>query len=278
MANTLFGYVEVAGSNSVTYDQSSIARIERIFVGPAATWQPFVRYMANRPHPVAQWAYPIAISITPLLGESARSLVPRDPGRNVIGYEFARIQITYGINGQAVAVWPVGIPVPPKRPGTWLELRLESGGEFMFIEGAAKWADNPNNYPDEPVPGPASTATRYYVPTQKIAVVWHNVLLLRANELDKMVGKVNSDPFLGKPPETLLFESYSLSMENALDFNFPVRWAVTCNFVYRAIKVGNTVYGWNHELRHDGWKEVIVETGSGPQKRYEPVPFRWMFM
>ena len=66
----------------------------------------------------------MAISITPVLGDNARSSVPYDPGRNVIGYEYARIHITYGINGQAIAVWPDGIPVPPKRPGTWLELRL----------------------------------------------------------------------------------------------------------------------------------------------------------
>lgn len=278
MANPVFGYVEIAGSNSVTYDQSSIARIERVFIGPAATWYPFLRYMVKRPHPVARWAYPIAISITPALGENTRSIVPYDPGRNVIGYEYARIHITYGINGQAIAVWPEGIPLPPKRRDTWLELRLESGGEFMFLEGAARWADNPHNYPDQPVPGPTSNAARYYIPTQKIAIVWHNVLLLRTNELDKLVGKVNSDRFLGKPPETVLFESYSLSMENTLDLDFPVRWAVTCNFIYRAVVVGNRIYGWNYELRHDGWKEVQINTGSGLRKRYEPAAFSRMFM
>ncbi|MBC7350856.1 MAG: hypothetical protein H5U08_00710 [Thermogutta sp.] len=278
MANTLFGYVEVSGSNTVSYDATSIARIDRVFVGPAATWHLFVRYIANRPHPVARWAYPIALQISPLLGEATKSITPRDPGRSVIGYDAARIQVTYGVNGQAIAIWPQGIDLPPRRPGTWLELKLESGGEFMFVEGAAKWADNPNGYPDEPVPGPTSAAARYYVPQQKITVVWHNVLILRAKELDKMVGKVNSHPFLGKPPETLLFESYNLAMENTLDLDFPVRWAVTCNFIYRGIVVGGHVYGWNHELRHDGWKEVIVETGSGPGKRYEPTSFKWMFM
>ncbi|MGB9619745.1 MAG: hypothetical protein ACPL7K_04990, partial [Armatimonadota bacterium] len=143
---------------------------------------------------------------------------------------------------------------------------------------AAKWADNPNGYPDEPIPGAQSPAMRLYVPQQRITIVWHNVILVRAKELDKMVGRVNADEFLGRSPETILFESYSMQPEMTFDLNFPVRWAVTCNFIYRAIIVGGEIYGWNHELRHDGWKRVIVETGRGPSDRYEKTSFRGIFM
>lgn len=277
MANTLFGFVEISGSNAATFDNSSIARIERTFIGPAVNVWPFLRYMQKKPHPAARWAYPVSINVDPALGEGTKSIPPRDPGAAVIGYDYARIRITYGINPQEIALWPEGMTVPRRRKGTWLELKLDAGGEFLKIDNA-QWSDNLDEDPFKPVPEGESPALRLYVPQQQIGIIWHNLEWVPQQRFDAAVGKVNRSSFLGKPAGTVLFENYSVDMETTLDFDYPVRWAVTCNFLYRCVTDKGKTYGWNHELRKDGWQQVYVKTTSGWSLRYEETDFTNLFV
>ncbi|WP_347245385.1 hypothetical protein [Thermogutta sp.] len=274
MANTLFGFVEISGSNNTTLDASNVVQIDRKFVGPAARVIPFVRYMSKKSHPVARWAYPVSIRIEPYLGDATRSVIPRDPSRAVIGYDVAIVTITYGVNTQAIALWPEGWSVPHHRRGTWLELRLDSSGEFMQIESAA-WEDNKAKDPAYPIPEHGSPALQLYIPQQRITVVWHGVPWV-PKYLDFYVSKVNAKEFLGKPAETLLFENYSIQMETVLDLNYPVRWAVSCNFLYRCVQ-DHGPHGWNEELRRDGWRRVFVRTVYGLRPRYDSADFNRLF-
>lgn len=277
MANTLFGFVEISGSNASTFDSSSIARIDRTFLGPAANLWSFLRHMIKKPHPGALWAKPIAITIEPALGDGTKSVPPRDPGQSVITYDYTRVRITYGINAQEIALWPEGFAVPPRRRDTWLELKLDAGGEFLKIDNA-QWGDNLDEDPFKPIPDGQSPALRLYVPQQQITIIWHNLTQVPQQRFDNAIGKVNAKTFLGKPPHTVLFENYTIDMETTLDFDYPVRWAVSCSFLYRCVRDKEQVYGWNHELRQDGWQPVYVKTLSGWALRYEEDDFSGLFM
>lgn len=277
MANTVFGYVETSGSNVATFDASSIVDIERTFIGPAATLWSFIRYMVRRPHPVARYAYPTSIRVSPAVGESTRSVPPRDPAAAVIAYDVAQVTIRYGMTASQVAYWPEGMDVPRRRKGTWLELKIDAGGEFLTIENAT-W-DGSQDDPFSPLPPGESPVRRLYVAQQQIAITWHGVTLVPQKRFEDLLGTVNSTAFLGKPAQTLLFESYAPQMEVALDPDFPVKWAITCNFLYRGVKSGDKTYGWNHELKpQSGWTEVYVKTDSGWALRYTPKDFTNIFL
>lgn len=270
-------YAELPGSESATFDTSAIVSIERRFVVPWAERNRFARRVAEYPHPTYRYARPTRITIQPFMGEGEVSIQPVNPFLQTIAYQHALITVQYQIDPVEVARWPTGIPVPQRREGTTLELRLSSGGEFLMLEGAV-WADNTDEDPSKPVPEEGSPALRLYVAQREIEIVWHRVDDLSVERFEALKGCVNDDTFLGCPAETLLFESYSVSPEVVLDPEEPVRWAVSCSFLHRELKTGTAVYGWNHEYRRDGIQRVQIRGADGAlQDRYLKASFTHMF-
>lgn len=273
-----FGYVEINGSNTMTLDTSGIVQATRVFVGPWPARFQFARLVGKKPHPDAGWAYPVKIDIKPLLGDAEQSVaLPSSIVSRAIQYRSAMITVDYGVREAELAWWPPGLTVPARRRGTFLELRADAGGEFLTIDNA-QWGDNLDEDPFKPVPDGESPAFRLYMPQTQFDIVWHRVERVPVRRLDALVGRVNEYEFLGKPPETVLLNNYSFSIETDLDLSMPVKWAVSFSFTYRGVKSKDKVYGWNHELRKEGgWIEVYVKTDTGWAKRYEAADFTDMF-
>lgn len=274
-----YGFIEINGSNAMTIDANGVAQSTRIFVGPWSKRFLFAGLMSKQRHPDAVWAYPTKIDIKPLLGDNEKAVrLPDTVARRAIEYPNALVTIEYGVRPDEFALWPNGIPVPDRRRGTVLELRTDAGGEFLKIDNA-QWGDNLSEDPYKQVPQGDSAALRLYVPQHQFDIVWHYVDDVPTADLDKLIGRVNSKEFLGKPKGTLLMNSYGMTIETTLDLVRPIRWAVSVSITYRGVKVGKQTYGWNYELRQDGWKEVYVRGEGGAwTKRYEEADFTYMFM
>lgn len=277
MPSVMWHLAELPGSGAATFDTTSIVSVERRFVVPWYERNAFAALIAAYPHPVYRYARPVRITITPLLGENEPNRQPVNPVFDEIEYQHALITVTYSVDPVAIAIWPSGIPVPPHRDGTTLELRLESGGEFLLLEGAV-WADNPSEDPTGPVPEEGSPALRLYINQRRIQITWHGVDIVDAGRFEGHKGRVNMHNFLGCHPETLLFESYSIAQEIVLHPERPVRWAVTCVFLHRELQGAMGVYGWNHEFRRDGIQRVLIRDDIGHLRdRYLVADFTYMF-
>lgn len=272
-----FGFVEIPPSNAATFDAASIARVDRAFIGPAARAEAFATYMIAKPHPLLRAVRPVAVTIEPAFGAGSISIPPRDPGARAIMYRDAKITITYGVDTERYAPWPRDIPRPKAAKGTWLTIKMEGGGEFLTADNV-QWADNTGSDPFYPTPSSNSAAARFYISNIKIELTWHGLVQARTDFFDKACGRVNRKTFLGKPPGTILLENYDLATEHALDFRRPIRHAIICHFLHRAIYDGKRTLGWNYDLRADGWKEVRFRSSSGWGLRYEEYDFHNLFL
>ncbi len=274
-----YGYVEISGSNRLTISKSNVAQATRVFIGPWANRFLFAGAISEAPHPESEWLVPQQVTIEPFLGDATNSLPPSDPVTQAIAYDHCRITVEYGVDAGAIAWWPPGMSVPHRREGTYLELRAESGGEFLKTDNAV-WEDNPDGDPEGGRPEGDSPAFRLFIPEIQFEIIWHYVDEVPVSRLDGLVGSVNQYSFLGKPPETMLFTHYSFQTETVLDLDNPVRWAVSCQFIYRGVKgLAEETYGWNHELGPTGWKRVQVIGQLGvPEDRYPKADFSGMFL
>lgn len=167
-----------------------------------------------------------------------------------------------------------GIPVT-------FTLNIRGGGEFMLFPARdARWEDNLAADPNKAIPDQDSQAGRIVVPKIEYRITAENVITPPLATLAAKVGHVNQGPWLGWPDEVVLFESYSMDYRWQIDNKQPIlTWTIELNFIARPIKVGNKVYGWNHEYRgKDGWKKIYMYDGTQWTPRYPSTTFSDIFV
>jgi hypothetical protein len=268
---------ELAGSNTTSFDLASGITVTRRFMCNWGERYALANSLIGTQHPELPWAWAKRVTIEPSVSEPVGGpFEVSNPAAQIVQYPTtpAIVTVEYGPG----LWWPPEIPLPGFRFGTALELSISSGGEFLKVDASTPaWEDNTSGDADKALPPPDSPASRYYVSLTDVQIRWHFVHNPPIGRFQDLKGCVNADTFLSAPPETLLFTSWDLAPEIAGSLAFPAAWMVTVHLQHRQINTASGTFGWNHELRRDGWKKVYMQTDAGPQLRYAAVSFASMF-
>ncbi len=265
--------MELVGSGESVHEVGSGNTARRVFLVPWSQRLLVAENLLGSPHPSVPYCWCRRVAIYPAHDEAKAW---EENGE--IQYGLARLEAEYATDF-SLAPWP--IPKPAVRPGTSLAIQsIRIGGEFMRVPGrAVAWEDNPQQDPSGPVPEDNSPAGRILVRTAEISLVWQYVDEPPIGTWNSLLGAVNGTWFLGCPPETLLFVGYELAPDTKASITSPSTWRLLAAFSYRGINVGSAVYGWNHELRADGWHRVVMDDGAGNKVlRYRLASFNAMFL
>jgi hypothetical protein len=285
---------ELAGSGRQSHTTASGNTDQRLFLIRSIDRNTFATEMAGTPHPVFPNTYCSSIRISPFDPEQTPEFVISDPHTEVVVYAQNN-----GLNTLAIcdyetdfsqARWPCDVPQPDFESGTALTMRMRMTGQFLRVSGRdLAWADNVVNDPGGPLVSDDSPAARILIPMSEFRLDW---LFVDEPPIDEweadLVGRVNLVTFLGSEPETILFEGFDLDPSRQFVVLDPFSFTISATFRKRRIvpAVGlsssgtpsGTVYGWNHEYRHDGWERVKMFDGAGnPVDRYEQADFTDMF-
>lgn len=103
--------------------------------------------------------------------------------------------------------------VPPIPPGTYVDIKTRASGEVQTIEGQSLKYKDPNSYGATWDGGGASVPPRLpvgigvgsIVSTTQMDVTWSNVAMPPWDFIDSLQGRVNHEPFLGYPKESVCF-------------------------------------------------------------------------
>lgn len=263
---------EISGSNSSQHTVGQGNSSSRVFTVPWADRLTFAESLLGAPHPEIPFCWCKSVSIEPFPSRDPAAY----PG-TAIAYELAKVTAEYGTDFTVAEQWPSAVPRPTVRANTTLQLAMRLGAEFLrFPARETRWEDNTTGDPTKPVPDEDSPAGRLLVRQGEINLTWNYVD--DPPLLTEYFGTVNSDTFLGAPPETLLFGGVELVESTKASITDPGCWTVKVTLQYRMIKVGLNTYGWNHEYRgEDGWKKVYMFDGTSWAERYKPVPYASMF-
>lgn len=265
-------YDELSGSPKESLNESSGSTVERNFLVPWNTRLTFAQSFVGTGYPNFPQARVVAIDIKPWTEDLVPSGTITDPSLSTADYSTqpALITIKYGPDFTQ-KTWPTDMVKPSFRSGTELRFQIRGSGQFLTIPAAAtKWED------DSKAIVPADINSTVLIPLSQIRIQWDFVDDPPIGRLEDLVGKLNSDPFLGSPPETLLFENYEISESFRAAALNPHTNRVIVNFAARKIHDGPNIRGWNHDYRENpaGWAKLLLSNG---QPRYTAQPFAGMF-
>lgn len=266
---------ELAGSLIESISEGSGPAVERKFL---IRWSDRLTFAQSFTASVT--AYPeesivarvVSIDMQPWNEDVIPSGVIVDPAFQMVSYgtQGCLVTVKYGPDFTRKE-WPSQFPKPVIRAGTELRYQIRGAAKFILIPcSATKWEDEE----DAPVPEDANSAT--LVPLRQIQLQWDFVDDPLLVTIDNYQGKVNSDPFLGCEPETLLFENYQVEETFRSSILAPHTNRVTINLTSRRIDTGTEIVGWNHDYRETppGWDRLLLSDG---QPRYKSTAFAGMF-
>jgi hypothetical protein len=276
-------YEELSGSGRTQHDADSANGGDRLFLVGWSDRLAFAATLSGKQWPGIPYCFCRNIQIDLF----SRQLCPdaatlTDPNSTLVSYSqnggmVALVRATYGTD-YSTAPWPCQVPKPSHTEGTQLKLRIRSSGQFLTVPAdATTWSDNTEAYPEGPLPTPDTNA-RITIPIVEYHIEWLYVDEPPLNEWDELLGCVNAGEFLGAEAETILFEGYESDQSTQFVIADPFCWKLVPVFRKRRIVVGENVYGWNHELRNDGWTKIKMSDGDGGQvDRYSTADFSTMF-
>lgn len=269
----LLGYEEVLGSPRESLNESSGSTAERRFIVPFNTRIAFAQLIVGTRYPNFPQSRVVSISLQPVTDDLvAKNIIP-DPAFASADYGsqpwLATVQ--YGPDFTQKP-WPTDMPKPFVRVGTELRFQIKGSAKFLQVPSSAlKYED------DDTVPVTEDANSVILIPLRAIQLQWDFVNNPPLDAMESLLGKVNSIPFIGAPPETLLFESYDVAESFRAAPVDPHTHRVTLQFTRRAIQTGTDVVGWNHDYRTEpaGWERVLL---SDDEPRYKLADFSGMFV
>jgi hypothetical protein len=268
-------YDEVAGSPKESLSESSGSSAERYFLVPWNTRLTFAQLLVSTAaaYPHFPQSRVVSVDLKPWMdADTLPSGTVIDPSVQSNGYgtQPCLITIKYGPD-YTKKVWPSGFTKPAIRYGTELRFQIQSTASFFLVPAAScKWED------DDQIPVPENVNSIMLIPKKGLQFQWDFVDDPPITRLDSMLGRVNSDTFLGSPAETLLFESYDVAESfRAAPFN-PHTNRVTVQLTQQKIWTGTEFVGWNHDYREEpaGWEKLLL---SDDEPRYKLTAFASMF-
>jgi len=199
---------------------------------------------------------------------------------------------------QIETCWPAMFPKPMHIKGTVMSMDVKGSGQFILVSpnafraGGGTVAFKPSDSCRFVIP-----ITEYHVSCDRLTRAQvHQIMSPAANEWDLREGTVNSDEFMGIPPEGLNFDSWNAQPSLVPDPVDPVRWRLTAVLrkrqIWGALRAGQPLngpdgpgpYGWNHDYTNVdgkwGWYRTRVLGGlNGTTKvdRYTKVRFEDLF-
>jgi len=279
---------ELSGSGRSTHSYDSGNADERIFLCHWNNRFSLADQLAGQPHPVLPYCYVHTVRIEPLSADlSPSDGASIDPENQVVAYaqnggKVALVRAIYATDYKA-APWPCEITKPSISDGTALSLRIKSAGQFLTIPASLlRWSDNAGGDPTDQMPAPDNDG-RLLIPIREFHLEWDYIDDPPVEAWDALIGKVNSEEFLGCAAETLLFEAYDLEPAPKFKPTDPFGFRMTTVLKHRKISAytpgeGEASVGWNHDLRADGWQRIKVDDGSGNvDNRYKLTDFSDMF-
>ena len=185
------------------------------------------------------------------------------------------------------ALVTVDYAMPDRDPGrgdlpsvsahTYLTYRMELAGQTIRVPGETlRWET------DGAIPVPVEAIPPLRVPIVEHQITWHRAPLPPWSAIRNAAGCVNAQPFLGAPPETILFDGaiarrqfIGIDAEGTAAFG----WRLTYVFRERAIKTPGGIAGWNHAFRSlpassPGWDRLTTLDG---RPFYAAVNFAGLF-
>lgn len=271
---------ELCGSNSSQHSINAGNDVTRVFAVDWANRITAAESLLGSSHPEFASCWCHTVEIEPLLQEAEPGTggLINNPAEQVIVYARAKLTARYGTDVTVAQMWPQGVTKPAVRANTSLVLSIRSTAEFMrFPARDARWEDNPEGNPNDPIPDEESPAGRLLISQSEYELVWDYVDDPPLSRFESYKGKVNDDVFLGCPAETLLFGDYSLEPSRKASILSPTSWKMTVVLRKRSIAAGSGTYGWNHEYRGDGWERVLMFDGSNWGDRYPQDDFSALF-
>lgn len=270
--------IELVGSNSSTHEIGQGNACTRTILVAWSSRLSVAEGLLGAAHPSIPACWVKSVRIDPFPDEAKASGGDLNPASQEISYALAKLTLEYATDF-GHQPWPSAVPKPALRAGTALSLAIQSGAEAMRIPArSARWEDNPYGQPDAPVPEDDSPAGRLLVAKAEFTLTWDYVVEPPLAAYNALIGGVNDAAFLGCPADTMLFTGYELAPSVRASISSPWCWRMAVKFVLRAIRIGEQVYGWNHEYRADGWHRVTMDDGSGAQvDRYQRRDFSAMF-
>jgi len=256
---------EKCGSNSSAHAVGSGNAATRVFVVDWASRLTFAQSLTGAAHPEIPYCWCNSLKIDPIIREQPANESPT-------GY--ALVTAEYATDWATANHWPSDIPKPDHCEGTGLTLRMQYAGDFLRVPAREmQWDDNPYSEPDKPIPDDESMAGRILIQGAQYDLQWVYVDDPPIKRLRAAESHVNEDEFLGCDPGTLLFLGFDLTPSANFDLLDPGSWELSLKFMERRIEIGEDIYGWNHELRADGWQQVNMRRNGDSGPRYQPMAF-----
>jgi hypothetical protein len=263
---------EIQGSARWSIDAGQRLQVEREFIVPWASHAAWVASQIGTLDPMIPLCRCRRAQIEPM------GVITTMPAT----YQWARVTLIYIAemdSSVSSSQWPGGASVAPAiPPGVSVQVQVRGGGEFLlFPARSLRYEINSSGSPSGPIPQEDSGAGRVVVPVQDWVITLGNMGSINLARMTDYLGRVNREPFLGYPPETVLFESWDLDWQWSLDGGAPKKtYNVSWHFKVRIIKRGSVLYGWNHDYVGPpaGWQRVLVDGTP----RYELIDFADIFL
>jgi hypothetical protein len=277
--------IELSGSPRESLNESSGSSAERRFLVPMNQRITFAQSLVGTAYPNFPQARIVAVDLQPWMGDDAKpDGVITDPETATADYgdQLCLVTAKYGPDFTKKD-WPSDFAKPsPIRLGTELRFQIRGTAKFLPIPtSGTKWEDDGGGSGsggsgggDIPVPEDANSAI--LIPSRALQLQWDFVDDPPIAALEDLVGRLNSDSFLGSEPETLLFEGYDVSETFRASPINPHTNRVTVNISQRRIDAGGSIVGWNHDYREEpaGWIKLLLSDG---EPRYKLTTFAGMF-
>jgi hypothetical protein len=275
---------ELSGSPRESLNESSGSSAERRYLVPMNTRITFAQAQVGKGYPNFPQARVVAIDMQPWMGDDA---LPEgtsvDPALATADYgdQPCLITVKYGPDFTQKA-WPTEFPKPAFLLGTELRFQIRGSVEALMIPtSGCKWEDDDSGSGSTSgsggeIPVPEDTNSLILIPSRAIQIQWDFVNDPPITRLESMVGRLNSDTFLGSEDETLLFEGYDITETFRASAIAPHTNRVTVNLSQRRIDTGGGIVGWNHDYRESpaGWAKLLLSDG---EPRYKSTAFAGMF-
>ena len=269
---------ELSGSPRESLNESSGSTAERRYLVPMNQRITFAQAQVGKAYPNFPQARVVAIDMQPWMGEDALpDGVIIDPAISTADYGFQPCLVTvkYGPDFTQKA-WPTQFPKPAFLLGTELRFQIRGDAKFLMIPtSACKWDDDVGSGGGN-IPVPEDINSAILIPARAIQIQWDFVNDPPITRLESLVGRVNSDTFLGSEAETLLFEGYDVTETFRASAIAPHTNRVTVNISQRRIDTGAAIVGWNHDYREEpaGWAKLLL---TDDEPRYKLTAFTGMF-
>lgn len=272
-------FIELAGSPRESLNESSGSSAERRFLVPMETRITFCQAMIGTAYSNFPQARVVSFDLQPWMGDDS---LPEgtivDAALQTADYtgQPCLITVKYGPDFTQ-KLWPTAFPKPAFLLGTELRFQIRGSVEALMIPtSGCKWEDDTVGSGGGSIPVPEDTNSLILIPSRAIQIQWDFVNDPPITRLESMVGRVNSDVFLGSEEETLLVEGYDITETFRASAIAPHTNRVTVNINQRRIDTGSGIVGWNHDYREEpaGWAKLLL---TDDEPRYKLTAFAGMF-